>query len=67
MITEVNVTLTENQLNTLLDVLDEEDWFETGKKLKKNQLNDVIQIYDKLIDLQNVFKRNKDIENNIKG
>lgn len=62
MITKVNLELTENQLNTLLSVL-EQDLFMIGQNIKDNQVTDMAQIYDKLINLRNVFKRNKDIEN----
>ena len=62
MITKVNLELTETQLNTLLSVL-EQDLFMIGQNIKDNQVTDMAQIYDKLINLRNVFKRNKDIEN----
>ena len=62
MITKINLELTENQLNTLLSVL-EQDLFMIGQNIKDNQVTDMAQIYDKLINLRNVFKRNKDIEN----
>ena len=62
MITKVNLELTENQLNTLLSVL-EQDLFMIGQNIEDNQVTDMAQIYDKLINLRNVFKRNKDIEN----
>ena len=59
MITKINLELTENQLNTLLSVL-EQDLFMIGQNIEDNQVTDMAQIYDKLI---NLFKRNKDIEN----
>lgn len=62
MITKINLELTENQLNTLLSVL-EQDLFMIGQNIEDNQVTDMAQIYDKLINLRNVFKRNKDIEN----